>query len=95
MLFPGAGVHDGRYGNNGWIQEWPDPVTKATWGNPLSVSVADARRLGLADGDLVRLGAGPASLETPVLVQPGQAPGVLALALGYGRPPAGWPGGWG
>jgi molybdopterin-containing oxidoreductase family iron-sulfur binding subunit len=85
VLFPGAGVYDGRYGNNAWIQEWPDPVTKATWGNPVSVSVADARRLNLADGDLVKLAAGGASLEAPIVVQPGQAPGVLALALGYGR----------
>ena len=85
VLFPGAGVYDGRYANNAWIQEWPDPVTKTTWGNPVSVSVADAGRLGLRDGDLVRITAGGASLESPVVVQPGQAPGVLALALGYGR----------
>ncbi|MDR3673130.1 MAG: Fe-S-cluster-containing hydrogenase [Holophaga sp.] len=85
VLFPGAGVHDGRYGNNAWIQEWPDPVTKATWGNPVSVSVSDARRLRLTDGDLVKLTVGGISLEAPMVVQPGQAPGVLALALGYGR----------
>jgi molybdopterin-containing oxidoreductase family iron-sulfur binding subunit len=84
-LAPGAGVHDGRYGNNAWIQEWPDPVTKATWGNPLTVSVGDAGRLGLKDGDLVTVTAGRASLVAPVQVQPGQADGVLALALGYGR----------
>ena len=85
MLFPGAGVFDGRYANNGWIQEWPDPVGKTTWGNPLAVSVADARRLALADGDLVELSAGGVRLTVPVALQPGQAPGVLALALGYGR----------
>ncbi|MGA2082931.1 MAG: TAT-variant-translocated molybdopterin oxidoreductase [Holophaga sp.] len=85
VLQPGAGVHDGRYGNNAWIQEFPDPATKSTWGNPLAVSVQDAASLGLKDGDLVTVTAGKASLETPVLVQPGQAPGVLALALGYGR----------
>jgi molybdopterin-containing oxidoreductase family iron-sulfur binding subunit len=85
VLFPGAGVHDGRYGNNAWLQECPDPVTKSTWGNPLNVSVADAGRLGLKDGDLVTLTAGGTTLVTPIMVQPGQAPGVLALALGYGR----------
>jgi molybdopterin-containing oxidoreductase family iron-sulfur binding subunit len=85
VLFPGNGVHDGRYGNNAWIQECPDPVTKATWGNPLTLSVADAGRLKLKDGDLVVVAAGKASLEVPVQVQPGQADGVLALALGYGR----------
>ena len=56
-----------------------------TWGNPLSVSVADAERLGLRDGDLALLGAGGRTVRLPVLVQPGQAEGVLALALGYGR----------
>jgi molybdopterin-containing oxidoreductase family iron-sulfur binding subunit len=85
VLAPGAGVHDGRYGNNAWIQEWPDPVTKATWGNPLLLSVADAGRLGLKDGDLAQVAAGGVSVEVPVMLQPGQAPGVLALALGYGR----------
>jgi len=43
VLHPGRTVFDGRHGNNGWLQELPDPVTKATWGNPLSVSVTDAR----------------------------------------------------
>jgi molybdopterin-containing oxidoreductase family iron-sulfur binding subunit len=85
ILFPGSGVHDGRYGNNAWIQECPDPVTKITWGNPVSVSVTDANRLGLKDGDVVALAVTGANLTVPVLVQPGQAPGVLALALGYGR----------
>ena len=85
VLFPGAGVHDGRYGNNAWLQECPDPVTKSTWGNPLSVSVTDAARLELKDGDLVTLTVDGATLVMPVMVLPGQAVGVLALALGYGR----------
>jgi molybdopterin-containing oxidoreductase family iron-sulfur binding subunit len=46
--------------------------------------VADAKRLGLKDGDFARLGAGATTVRLPVLVQPGQAAGVLALALGYG-----------
>lgn len=85
LLRPGTQVHDGRYGNNGWLQELPDPITKATWGNPLSLSVADAKALGVKEGDLVELAAGATKLVLPVLLQPGQAPGVLALALGYGR----------
>jgi len=85
VLFPGAHVHDGRYGNNAWLQECPDPVTKSTWGNPVSVSVTDAARLGLQDGDLATLTVDGATFLTPVMVQPGQAAGVLALALGYGR----------
>ncbi len=75
-------LYDGRYATNGWLQEMPDPVTKVSWGNPLSVAIADADRLGLANGDLVTLGRGP---TIPILRQRGQAPGVLRLTLGHGR----------
>ena len=85
ILRPGTQVFDGRYGNSGWLQELPDPITKATWGNPLSISVADAKTLGLQDGDRVLLEVAGRKLTLPVLLQPGQAKGVLALALGYGR----------
>jgi molybdopterin-containing oxidoreductase family iron-sulfur binding subunit len=84
-LSPDAAVHDGRYANNGWLNELPNPVTKATWGNPLLISIADAARLSLQDEDVVRITAGEASVEAPVIIQPGQAPGVASLALGYGR----------
>jgi Fe-S-cluster-containing dehydrogenase component/anaerobic selenocysteine-containing dehydrogenase len=85
VLLPGAGVYDGRYANNGWLNELPDPVTKTTWGNPLLLSIHDASELGVKDQDLVTITAGTATIEVPVLVQPGQAPGVVSLALGYGR----------
>jgi Fe-S-cluster-containing dehydrogenase component len=82
---PATQIYDGRYANSNWLQELPDPVTKLTWGNPVSISATDARQLGLTDGDLVELEAGGVRLSVPVLVQPGQAKGVLALNLGYGR----------
>lgn len=85
MLMPGAAVYDGRYANNGWLNELPDPVTKATWGNPLLLSTADAERLGLEDEALVEITAGTESVRVPVVIQPGQTPGVASLALGYGR----------
>lgn len=75
-------LFDGRFANNGWLHELPDPVSKVSWGNPLSMSIADADRLGLQNGDLVSLGRGP---SVPVLRQRGQAPGVLRLTLGHGR----------
>jgi Fe-S-cluster-containing dehydrogenase component len=75
-------LFDGRYANNGWLQELPDPVTKTSWGNPLSMSPADADRLHLKNGDLVTLGKGT---PLPILRQPGQADGVLRLTLGHGR----------
>ncbi|MBI5240794.1 MAG: 4Fe-4S dicluster domain-containing protein [Elusimicrobia bacterium] len=85
ILSPGANVFDGRYADNGWLQELPDPVTKLSWGNAVCVSPADAVRLGLADGDIVELSAGGVEVELPAVVQPGQAPGTLGAALGYGR----------
>jgi Fe-S-cluster-containing dehydrogenase component len=85
VLLPGAAAYDGRYANNGWLNELPDPVTKGTWGNPLLVSLSDAERLELEDGDLVTVSSGAAGLEVPVIIQPGQAPGVAGLALGLGR----------
>jgi molybdopterin-containing oxidoreductase family iron-sulfur binding subunit len=75
-------LYDGRYANNGWLQELPDPVSKASWGNPLSLSPVDAKRLNLKTGDMVTLGQGP---PLPILSQPGQAEGVLRLTLGHGR----------
>lgn len=85
ILAPGANVFDGRYANNGWLQELPDPMNKLAWGNAVCVSPADAGRLGLQDGDSVSLAAGGRSAELPAVIQPGQAPGVLSAILGYGR----------
>jgi Fe-S-cluster-containing dehydrogenase component len=85
VLSPGMGAYDGRYANNGWLQELPDPVTKGTWGNPLLLSISDAKRLGLRDEDVVEVSVDTVSLKVPVLIQPGQWPGVASLALGQGR----------
>ena len=85
LLRPGTQVHDGRYANSSWLQELPDPITKATWGNPVSLAVVDAQGLGLKDGDMVELEVAGTKLRHPIILQPGQAKGTLALALGYGR----------
>lgn len=84
-LYTPVGLNDGRYANNPWLQELPDPVSKACWDNYLSVSPADAEERGLQDEMVVQLDG----MEIPVLVQPGQAKGTLSLALGYGRTRAG------
>jgi Fe-S-cluster-containing dehydrogenase component len=85
VLSPGSAVYDGRYANNGWLNELPDPVTKATWGNPVLLSISDAEKYGFKEEDVVRLSNGTATVDAPVVIQPGQAPGVVGLALGYGR----------
>jgi len=89
VLTADAKVFDGRYANNAWLQELPDPVTKITWGNALLVAPPTAHRLGVTDGDVVEVGTGDARLELPVCVAPGQALGAVTAALGYGRSAAG------
>ncbi|MBI5881981.1 MAG: 4Fe-4S dicluster domain-containing protein [Elusimicrobia bacterium] len=85
VLAPAASVHDGRYANNGWLQELPHPMTKLSWGNSAAMSPADAERLKLKDGSLVELSINERKAVLPVVVQPGQAPGTLSSCLGYGR----------
>jgi molybdopterin-containing oxidoreductase family iron-sulfur binding subunit len=88
-------MFDGRWANNGWLQELPDPVTKVTWDNPALINIADAKQLGLHTGDLVKLTVADRTLELPVYLCPGQARGSIALKLGYGRSAAGHVGGLG
>jgi Fe-S-cluster-containing dehydrogenase component len=85
LMAPDIRLWDGRYGNNGWLQELPEPVTKVCWGNYLAMSGADAKQLGVSDGDLVSVTAGTRAARLPVLVQPGQAAGAVFAALGFGR----------
>lgn len=90
VLYPKVGMLDGRHAANPWLHELPDPITKVTWDNCACVSTATAARLGLSEGDVVRLeaaagGAGTHAVELPVYVQPGQHDDVVAVALGYGR----------
>ncbi|HUO08630.1 MAG TPA: TAT-variant-translocated molybdopterin oxidoreductase [Phycisphaerae bacterium] len=78
-------AYDGRYINNGWLQELPDPMTRVTWDNPLLLSPATAEKLGVDTDDVVTVSANGASIEATVYVMPGQADGAARLALGYGR----------
>ena len=76
-------TYDGRFANNGWLQEAPDPITKLTWDNAALISQLTAESLDLEDGDLVSLSVGNRKVEAPVLVSPGQADFVLSLPVGY------------
>ncbi len=87
-------VDDGRYINNGWLQELPDPITKMTWENVILMSVQTAKSLGLDVRNRennrltvprVKVQLAGRAIEGPVWIQPGQAENTLALALGYGR----------
>ena len=84
-FYPSATCYDGRFANNGWMQECPDPMTKIVWGNAALVSPKTMRDKNLANDDLVRINVNGQSLTIPVMVQPGMADNAVWLNLGYGR----------
>ncbi|PRZ25012.1 TAT-variant-translocated molybdopterin oxidoreductase [Flavobacterium granuli] len=96
VLYTKTGMGDGQQANNPWLQEFPDPITRVSWDNYLTVSNEDAKALGLsneivANGGLdgsyatIAMADGVKLESVPVIVQPGQAVGTIGLALGYGR----------
>jgi molybdopterin-containing oxidoreductase family iron-sulfur binding subunit len=89
IFYRDAKMDDGRYANNGWMQELPDPITKLTWDNAVLVSRKTARDLGVQNGDLVEITLNGRSVVGPIWTQPGMADYSLGLALGYGREKAG------
>ena len=93
-LYTKTGLGDGKQANNPWLQEFPDPITRASWDNYLTMSMPDAAALGFAnpvkdngaiDGDYAKVTVNGKEVIVPVMVQPGQAKGSVGLALGYGR----------
>jgi MoCo/4Fe-4S cofactor protein with predicted Tat translocation signal len=89
VFTPCPKVDDGRYNNNGWLQEIPDPITKLTWDNAAQISPATARKLGVeadpTEYDLVEIQLEKGSLTIPVIIAPGHAEGSVTIPLGYGR----------
>ncbi len=86
-------VYDGRYANNAWLQELPDPVMKLTWDNAAFINPKTAEKLGIEDSTLITISVGEKSVTLPALMTPGQALGSIRLVLGYGRTDAGVVGG--
>ncbi len=84
-LYQNVGVGDGRYANNPYLQETPDPVAKICWDNYVSVNYDDAKENGWARYDVLKVSADGYSIDLPVFVQPGQKRGTVSIALGYGR----------
>ncbi len=85
VFAPDPTIWDGRYANNGWLQETPKPITTLTWDNSALVSPKLAERLRLSNEDVVELKAGGRTLRAPVWILPGQAENSVTLHLGYGR----------
>ncbi len=94
-LYTKTSLGDGQQANNPWLQEMPDPITRTTWDNYVTVSKADAANMGLVNENVANGGLngsyvninmnGVVIQNVPVLIQPGQAKGSLGLALGYGK----------
>jgi len=97
-------IYDGRFANNGWLQELPKPLTKITWDNVALVSANTARKLGVPPPDYeqgkkgreafvdqieLKLDGRAISKALPVWIMPGQPDDVITIHLGYGRTRAG------
>ena len=82
---PDPTIWDGRFVNNGWLQELPKPLSKLTWDNAALIGPATAQRLGLATSDLVSLEYKGRTLNLPVFILPGQPDGSVTVSFGYGR----------
>ena len=93
-LYVKTGLGDGKQANNPWLQEFPDPITRTSWDNYLTMSMADARDLGFSNpvkdngainGDYAKVSVNGKEVVVPVMIQPGQAKGSVGLSLGYGK----------
>ncbi|WJJ96786.1 TAT-variant-translocated molybdopterin oxidoreductase [Algibacter luteus] len=93
-LYTKTGMGDGQQANNPWLQEFPDPITRTSWDNYLTISKADADALGLVNnhvangalnGSYANVSVNGVTITVPVLIQPGQAKGSVGLSFGYGR----------
>ena len=94
VLYPKTGMGDGQQANNPWLQEFPDPISRVTWDNYLTVAANDAKSIGLKNvnvsdgalnGSYAIITVGDKSIVAPVLIQPGQAKGTVGMAFGYGE----------
>ncbi|MBA3663942.1 MAG: TAT-variant-translocated molybdopterin oxidoreductase [Bacteroidetes bacterium] len=92
FIYEKVGLGNGNYSNNPWLMELPDPISKVTWDNYITMSPIDVKAMGLhemlrqdIDGSIVDLTVNGITIKVPVYPQPGQAPGSIGLAVGYGR----------
>ena len=100
QLYSSVAIGDGGQSNNPWLQELPDPITRTSWDNFITLNPLDAPGFNIKtsenanvkngrmqfNGDYVSISANGQTLEkVPVFIQPGQALGTIGMALGYGR----------
>ena len=93
-LYSKTSMGNGQQANNPWLQEMPDPITRVSWDNYMTVSKSDAQNFGLKNindsngalnSNFAKISISGKSLKVPVIIQPGQAKGSVGLSLGYGR----------
>jgi molybdopterin-containing oxidoreductase family iron-sulfur binding subunit len=82
-------IYDGRFANNGWLQELPKPLTKLTWDNPIMIGPAMAERLKLNFKDVAELEFNGKKVKGAVWIQAGHPDNSITVFLGYGRARAG------
>ena len=94
ILYPKTGMGDGQQANNPWLKEFPDPITRVSWDNYITISKNDADVIGLKNisvangalnGSYANIKVENQSLIAPVLIQPGQSEGTIGLAFGFGN----------
>lgn len=85
QLQPSYFVGDGKFANNGWLQEIPHPVSKIAWDNYAAVSPNTAKELGVENNDLIEIDNNGNKLTIAVFVQPGLSDKTIVIELGYGR----------
>ncbi|MEN1783586.1 MAG: TAT-variant-translocated molybdopterin oxidoreductase [Bacteroidota bacterium] len=95
VLYSKVGMGNGAQANNPWLQEFPDPISRVSWDNYITVSTADAEKYGFEnynvangglDGSYAKITVDGTTIDNiPVIVQPGQAKGTVGLSFGYGR----------
>ena len=89
VFCPDPTVFDGRFANNGWLQELPKPLSRLTWDNAAGISPRTAESHHLGNGDVIEIDSGGRKLEVPIWISPGHADDSVTLYLGYGRRRAG------
>ncbi len=89
VFAPDPTIWDGRFANNGWLQELPKPLTRITWDNVALISPRTAERLKVANEQVVEIQTGERVVRAPIWIAPGHADDCVTLSLGYGRARAG------
>ncbi len=78
-------IGDGKFANNGWLQEMPHPVSKVAWDNYAAISPAMAKKMNLSINDKIEIKTESGNITIPVMIQPGTAEDLIVVETGYGR----------